>query len=143
MALAAHVATLASDAALALRTLEGSWHRGEKLPPWCAFQRPFRGLGRSGRFGTAAVRISNASQEQVRPLPAKRGGQVVLMGGNDNQNRGDVWRWLRHPEPIELNLGDSEATGSQEQDCVGQRGRSAMWRRGLGDQSAAVTASAP
>lgn len=76
-------------------TLAGSWHQSEKLPPW------------SGRFGSAAVRLSSEQQEQV-----------VLMGGNDNQNRDDVWRWLRHPEPIELSLGDSQATGTQAQDCV-------------------------
>lgn len=79
-----------------LGTLEGSWHRSLKVPPW------------SGRFGSAAVRISSQDAQQE---------QVVLMGGNDNQNRGDVWRWLRHSAPIELSL-ESEATGSQEQDCV-------------------------
>eukprot|EP00434_Breviolum_minutum_P013334 symbB.v1.2.011750.t3/scaffold750.1/size323489/2 len=96
--------------------LEGTWHQSLKRPPW------------SGRFGSAAVRISSADANQE---------QVVLIGGNDNQNRGDVWRWLRYSAPIELlglpvfdlqpvvspffslrSLADSEATGSQEQDCV-------------------------
>lgn len=81
---------------------------------------------RSGRFGVAAVRISNETQEQATTASGQHltpHGQVVLIAGNDNQNRGDVWRWLRHPEPIELNLGDSEATGSQEQDCVRPKAR--------------------
>ncbi|CAE7552483.1 unnamed protein product [Symbiodinium sp. KB8] len=75
--------------------LEGAWSRTEKLPPW------------NGRFDAAAIQQVTSESEQV-----------VLMGGNDNQNRGDVWRWLRSPAIIELQLDESEETGSQARECV-------------------------
>lgn len=80
--------------------LEGAWSRTEKLPPW------------NGRFDAAAIQQVTSESEQV-----------VLMGGNDNQNRGDVWRWLRSPAIIELQLDESEETGSQARECVSHYGR--------------------
>lgn len=76
-------------------SVEGTWTPTKKIPPW------------SGRFGIAAVR-----QER------EAGEQVLIFGGNDNQNRRDIWRWLRHPAIVSLLLEESNPTGTQARDCA-------------------------
>eukprot|EP00931_Biecheleriopsis_adriatica_P087827 TRINITY_DN62242_c0_g1_i1.p1 TRINITY_DN62242_c0_g1~~TRINITY_DN62242_c0_g1_i1.p1 ORF type:complete len:767 (+),score=128.24 TRINITY_DN62242_c0_g1_i1:48-2303(+) len=75
-------------------SMEGNWEETLKIPPW------------SGRFGLAAVRQTKSEGEQV-----------LIMGGNDNQNRRDTWRWLRDPAHIKLLLEDSEPIGTQARGC--------------------------